>query len=143
MELFSDLLGDVDFTDSRVKILFIAGFLLILLVVGGIFCAFKLFIPKSKMRDEQAIGNAINRLQKLMLFDKIALCVSVALLLILGALHFTKVIDLFQSPFHLLAIASAGITPIFIVAVFGVRGGISSNQRKLEQLKQLERDLKK
>lgn len=140
MSVFSNLLRGVDFTNGRVIFILLGLFLLVFIIVFAIFILCKLWIPKSKLHDEQTILNAINQLEKIMRFDKAALFLCVTILLVFICLHFLNLIDIFQPPFRTIGMICAGLIPVFFTAVLGVRSSISSNQLKLGQLKQLLRD---
>ena len=99
MELFLDIFSGIDFTDSRVQIFSVVFVAVIFLTVLVIFFVFKIFIPKSKMRDIETINSAIIRLEKLMLFDRVVLISSASIAIIIAILHLVKVIDVFQLPF--------------------------------------------
>ena len=143
MELFLDIFSGIDFTDSRVQIFSVVFVAVIFLTVLVIFFVFKIFIPKSKMRDIETINSAIIRIEKLMLFDRVVLISSSSIAIIVAVLHLAKVIDVFQLPFPLsmCIVVNISIIPIFIIAVFG-RNGISPNQHKLNDLRRLRDNAK-
>ncbi|MDF9823959.1 heme/copper-type cytochrome/quinol oxidase subunit 2 [Breznakia sp. PF5-3] len=139
LKLLSEIFGEIDFMDSKVQFFFFFLGVVIFLFVIAIFLYFKLFISKSNKQDVESIDKAIIRLKKIMLFDKIVLFIVVIIIFVLGVLHFFELIDIYQYPFNMAALVALSLIPIFLVAVFGIRGGISSNQQKLNQLKTLRK----
>lgn len=141
--MVSNIFNGIDFMDSKVQSFFLFLILAIFLLVIAMFSIFKLFIPKSKMQNEETLDKAIHRLKKLMLFDKIVLCISVIIIIVSGYLYFTGRVDVSKTPFIWITGAAIAISPIFIVAVYGGgRQRISSNQRKLNQLIDLKKKSK-
>ena|GEM_PF-3230964 len=140
MRLFSDAFGGIDFSDSGVRLFFAVFIVVVFFSVLLVFFVFKLFIPKSKMQDIEAIERAIVRLERLMLFDRVMLVLSSGGFAALLILHFAKVIDIFHQPFSVIVLICASVIPIFLVAVFGRHSLRSGNRRKLDELRSLLRD---
>ena len=134
MDMFKRIFGEIDFSDTGVQALFVALVVLTALVVVTMFFVFKLVIPKSKLQDLESIDRAINRLERLMFFDKIILSIGIITALILAVLHVARLIDAWKTPLIWVVVADAAIMPIALVAVFG-KCGTSANQRKLDDLR--------
>lgn len=141
MNILRDVFGGIDFSNTKVIILFGVLILLTILLVFAILFVFKLFIPKSKIQDLETINKAIDKLETIMLIDKIVLSVCVVVGVILLILHLTGIADVFEFPFLGITLIDSLIMPMFIGAVFGFpfHGRISGNQRKLNELR-LRRD---
>ena len=139
MEIFKN----IDFSNSKVMILFLGLISVITIILIAIFIGFKLIIPKSKLQDIDTLNQSIKRLKKLILFDKFCLLFLSVSGVILILLHQSSLIDLFSSPFNFLILGVTGLLPIFIVAVFGTGSrSTSSNKRALQKLYKLKNNVK-
>lgn len=113
---------------------------MIALTLSLIVFGFKLFIPKSKIKDSAALEVAIRRLRVIILFDRIMLIVLLMIAFLLLVMSTVFSVDIFESPWRWISLLDAGFLIIFIFANFGFTGR-SNNQYKLVELQRRKNEL--
>lgn len=130
----------IDFSDSKVQLFSLFFVFVIALTLSLIVLGFKLFIPKSKIKDSAALEVAIRRLRVIILFDRIMLIVLLMIAFLLLVMSTVFSVDIFESPWRWISLLDAGFLIIFIFANFGFTGR-SNNQYKLVELQRRKNEL--